>query len=265
MNGCGAVEGLGRCAAEHAVNHRLAAHTHEQGHPEFVKTFQVLQHIVVVFKGLSETESGVSDDVVHAVVAEHLCTPRQICHHIGRHIVVVRRRLHVAGLALHVHKNVGYAKAADGVEHGTVHLSAGNVVDNLHAEVADTHPCHVGSESVDADDGIGGFTAYHLQACCQAVHLLVGAYLVRSRTCAARTDIDDGAALVENLTGTLADAFGIGISIGGFRQHTAAGEEGIGGEVEDSHDHRARQAQQASADIDGIFHDGCLLDRQFLF
>ena len=64
---------------------------------------------------------------------------------------------------------------------------------------------------------------------------------------------------------TLADAFGSGSSIGGFRQHTAAGEEGIGGEVEDSHDHRARQAQQASADIDGIFHDGCLLDRQFLF
>ena len=230
-----------------------------------MKTFQVLQHIVVVFKGLSETESGVSDDVVHAVVAEHLCTPRQICHHIGRHIVVVRRRLHVAGLALHVHKNVGYAKAADGVEHGTGHLSAGNVVDDLHTEVAHTHPCHIGTERVDTEYGIGSLAAYHLQPEGQTMHLLIGTHLVRTRTGAAGSDIDDGAALIENLTGTLADAFGIGISIGGFRQHTAAGEEGIGGEVEDSHDHRARQAQQASADIDGIFHDGCLLDRQFLF
>ena len=230
-----------------------------------METFQVLQHIVVVFKGLSETESGVSDDVVHAVVAEHLCTTCQIGHHVGRHIVVVRCRLHVAGFSLHVHEDVGHSEAAYGVEHGTVHLSAGDVVDDLHAEVAHAHPCHIGTERVDTEYGIGSLAAYHLQPEGQTMHLLIDTHLVRTRTGAAGSDIDEGTALVENLTGTLADAFGIGISIGGFRQHTAAGEEGIGGEVEDSHDHRARQAQQASADIDGIFHDGCLLDRQFLF
>ena len=80
----------------------------------------MLHHFVVMNERFAKSKARVGNDVRHAMVAKLLGATCKIADHLRRHIIVMWLVLHIAGLALHVHQDIGNTEAAYGMKHGTV-------------------------------------------------------------------------------------------------------------------------------------------------
>ena len=79
-----------------------------------------------------------------------------------------------------------------------------DIVDYVGSELLNASACHKRTIGVDADYGIGLFTAHYLKGMLQACRLLLHAHNVGStRTCREGTDIDDAPAFGNDLVGTV--------------------------------------------------------------
>ena len=102
-----------------------------------------------------------------------------------------------------------------------------HVVDDGSAILLDSHPRHVGAESVDAHHGIGMAVAHHTKGHAQPAYLLGFAHLSSARTGGESPHVDDGAPLAHYLIGTPRHLILAVLTAGGIKR--------IGRDIEDTH------------------------------
>ena len=126
-----------------------------------------------------------------------------------------------------------------------------DIVDYVGSELLNASTCHKRTIGVDADHGIGLFTAHYLKGMLQACRLLLHAHNVGSGTCREGTDIDDAPAFGNDLVGA------VGYLCLGLLARTAV--ERVGGGIEYAHNHGSGEVNELAPYINSILHCRFLL------
>ena len=218
----------------------LAREAGQQRHAEFGEALQLRQQFQVVLQGLAETETGVDDDPA-LVDARHLAGEDALGEeavHVGDDVVVLRRRLHRARLAEHVHQHHRHAEFGRRVQRA---FAAQRVHIVEHAGASGDRRAHdLRLAGVDADrhGRARGQTFDHRQ---HPPQLLLHRHLVGARTGGLATDVEQVGALFHQTQAMGDGRLRVVVA-------TAIGKR-IRGDVDDAHDPRAVEQQRAAGAV----------------
>ena len=191
---------------------------------------QARKQLVILFGGLGEAEAGVEDNVLaFDPGGEQVGGLRfEIGRDLGRDVAfVVGEGLHGPGIALHVHGDVGHAAARGRGGHLRVEFPGGDVVDDERTEFFDRTGGDFAAEGIDRNQDAGRQTPHGPDAQLHAPPLLVGRDFVGAGARRIAPHVDDRGALGGGLLHAAFDMRRVG--------HAAAGEERVGGDVQDRH------------------------------
>lgn len=183
---------------------------------------------VIVRQSFSEAEAGVENDVFGAQVAQLLQPPGEKLEHIRCDVGICRLCLHVLRRPLHVHQNVRDSQLRHGAGYARVHVSAGDIVDNVSAEIFYAAAGYAGTERVYGENGVGGFPPCDGYAAAQALRFFLFRDVVCARSRRVAANVDDAASFFYDLAAPACN---------GFVCHgPAVCVERIGCDVQNAHD-----------------------------
>ena len=194
------------------------------------------KQIVVLFEGFGEPEARIENQPTHAAATQLLGTEPEIGNDLLHHIAVRGHPLHRRRSTPHVHSDIGSVVLGDHIDDGRIHLSGRDVIDDHRAECFEHPPGYLGTERIDrngqcgSDPPHGGHPRFH------TTPLLLGRHLGGSGPGGVASDVEQIATGIGRFADTPFDSLGI--------RCAAAGEKGVGRDIDDRHNARRGQIRQ---------------------